>query len=148
MKIIAIMSHGLRRNVTRKVVKFILYLEVCAANVADATGYEAARHTLTELLIKGAFLLGDHAFHRCMHILCPYTDTEIRVGVSQIMNQYNTVMSSDRMCSEHAMMYLKVWGIIRGRDDIRLFEDEQLYLDTVDVVWALHNFQALGCPTN
>ena len=42
------------------------------------------------------------------------------------------------MCSEHGIRFLKKWGIIRGRTDIRLFEDEeQEFFSSLRVVWVL-----------
>lgn len=50
------------------------------------------------------------------------------------------------MCSEHGNLFLLQWGCVRGRKDIRLFEDDLLFEDTVKATWALINYIALGCP--
>ena len=97
-------------------------------------------------LIAEAGLLGDHAFHNSYRVIPPYSQSQIQVGDHLLLGNFNHSHSSDRMCSEHGIRFLKKWGIIRGRTDIRLFEDEEIFRQSYRAVWALHNYQVEGCP--
>ena len=43
------------------------------------------------------------------------------------MNQFNQEHSSDRMTVDHGVRAMKKWGAIRGRADIRLFENNEIF---------------------
>jgi hypothetical protein len=71
----------------------------------------------------------------------------MNLGGAAIKAAFNYSHSSDRMTSEHGVMYMKQWGIFRGRADIRLFENDENYMNSMHCVWSLHNFVMLGCPS-
>jgi len=50
------------------------------------------------------------------------------------------------MTSEHGVNRMKDWGDVRGRSDIRLFENEEQVEMVLKVVQAINNFSALNCP--
>lgn len=138
-KLVAIISHGPK--------KYILGVGIGNATVADGTLYSDMCESLIDDLVGEAILLGDHAFHTCWRVLCPYSAIEVTMGDKPILEAFNHSHSSDRMCSEHGMRILKEWGCIRGRTDIRLFADETLFKQAVHVCWGLHNWVLDGCPT-
>jgi hypothetical protein len=70
---------------------------------------------------------------------------DIEAKTASEMEKFNHSHSSDRMCSEHGNRSLKIWGVIRGRSDCRLFEDESLFTLTVYAVWSLTNYKLLNC---
>ena len=79
-------------------------------------------------------------------MIIPYSADELsKAGPidAPILQQFNHVHSGDRMCSEHGVGFLKNWGIVRGRNDIILFEDQDLFYSSVKVCWALHNYTAI-----
>jgi hypothetical protein len=94
----------------------------------------------------GGSIGGDHAFHTCRRMICPYSANNVLSGRAQIKTAFNHSLSADRMTSEHGVMYMKQWGIFRGRGDIRLFENEENYINSMHCVWSLHNYMMLGCP--
>jgi DDE superfamily endonuclease len=143
-KLLAFISHA--KGPTGK--KYILKVKSSVGSTFDGTLYAAMIPDIMEDLIPGIFFLGDHAFHRQLLALCPYTATECAASIMEGpgMNRYNQNHSSSRMCSEHGMRYLKSWGIIRGRSDHWLFSTSEMFESALDTVWALHNYQADGCP--
>jgi hypothetical protein len=98
------------------------------------------------MLLKKAIGLGDHAFHGCFRVIVPYSQLQMIGADSVSMPTFNHSHSSDRMCSEHGVMFMKLWGVIRGRSEMRFFENEDMYYDAVHVCWALHNYKYLDGP--
>lgn len=100
---------------------------------------------LTNRLINNLYLLGDQAFQNCKGVVCPYTQHD-QSATGHDKSIFNKIHSQDRMSSEHTIGYLKQWGIARGRSDIRLFESNELYIESIHCVWAIHNYVNLNCP--
>jgi hypothetical protein len=143
-KLIAFISH--KAGPTGK--KYILKVKSAVGSCFDGTLYSSMIQLVISQLILGVFFLCDHAFHRQLLALCPYTTAEINASIIDApeLSRFNHNHSSSRMCSEHGMRYLKSWGIIRGRSDHWLFSTNELFEVVLDSVWALHNYQADGCP--
>lgn len=69
------------------------------------------------------FMLGDHAFHDCARVVTPYSTSEKSLGDAPTMEDYNSrAHSASRMCAEHGVGFMKKWGVIRGRTDMKLFQ--------------------------
>jgi hypothetical protein len=141
-KVLLAVSHSIdaRKN------KFVIAMEIAPAAPADGTLYVTVIAKLESRLIPGACFVGDHAFHTCRRMICPYSANNVLSGRAQIKTAFNHSLSADRMTSEHGVMYMKQWGIFRGRGDIRLFENEENYINSMHCVWSLHNYMMLGCP--
>jgi hypothetical protein len=141
-KLILFTSHGIR---SKK--KFIMWLGVGPGGAHDNPLLVGAQRLLKrKLLRKARNGLGDHAFHGCHGVIVPYTNMQMLGANAVGMGHFNHSHSSDRMTSEHGVMYMKLWGVIRGRCDVRLYEDETLYYAAVDVCWALHNYKSVDVP--
>jgi hypothetical protein len=143
-KLLAFISH--KKGPSGK--KYILYVKHSVGSCFDGTLCSSIIAIILLLILAGLFFLGDHAFHRQLAILCPYTTPEINASIldSPVLSQFNHNHSSSRMCSEHGMRYLKSWGIIRGRSDHWLYDTDEEYKHVLRSVWALHNYQVDGCP--
>ena len=145
-KLVLLCSHGL----THLYPKLILAVTIGCGSAPDTGLYTAMLNeidTETAPLNKGAVFLGDNAFHRAKKMVVPYNATQITMsGEAHHCNLFNHQHSTERMTSEHAVKFMKYWGAVRGRDDIRLFEKEETYQQTVFVAQALHNYKALNCP--
>ena len=144
-KLIVCMSHGIAPPYK----KFILALTHGCARPSDAGVYHTMVPKLNAELVRGAFGLGDAAFHGARHVCTPYTSHEINeVGRfnGNARSEFNTTHSTDRMCSEHAMRALKIWGAVRGRGDAVLFKKDETVKKVFEVVWGLHNYIQEGCP--
>ena len=142
-KIVAVISFGL---VCKK--KYIIYLTHGCARPSDGAVYLVIVPPLKKLVIPQAVFLGDAAFHAAPGVISPYTALETQgASAEAVMRKtFNHVHSSDRMVSEHGMRYLKMWGAVRGRDDCRLFKNDDTVLRVFQVVWALHNYVQDDCP--
>lgn len=142
-KLVAAISFGL---VCKK--KYILFLTHGCARPSDGAVYVVIVPPLKKLLIPQAGLLGDAAFHAAPLVISPYTALETQGQTAEAVRRrtFNHVHSSDRMVSEHGMRYLKMWGAVRGRDDCRLFKNDDTVLRVFQVVWALHNYVQDDCP--
>lgn len=140
-KLVIVTSHGLENSS-----KFILWLGFGCGKASDATVYGSFSHTLLAKLIAGAALLGDHAFHAQLGVIAPYTTAQIRAHIGNNLAAFNHDHSSDRMTSEHGVRYMKMWGVVRGRDDSQLFQNEQYYELALKAVWGLHNYIHSNCP--
>jgi hypothetical protein len=127
--------------------KYILDINVGNAS-SDGSIFAVMAERLhnQKLLSMYAFFLADHAFQSSWRSLCPYTSTELDIGDFNELSKFNKSHSSDRMASEHGNRYLKMWGLIRGRTDNRLFHDEAYFIEAVECVWALHNYLLDDCP--
>jgi hypothetical protein len=75
--------------------------------------------------VGAAVLCEDRAFHNSYLVIAPYSHYQIQAGNSIAFGNFNHSYLSDRICSEYGIRFLKKWAIIRGRNYIRLFEDEQ-----------------------
>ena len=47
---------------------------------------------------------------------------------------------------KHGVMFKKLWGVLRGRSDILVYEDDGMYFKAFEVSWALHNHRAMDGP--
>ena len=128
--------------------KYILKVRASVGSTFDGTLYASMIPELIAEMLEGTFFLGDHAFHRQLLALCPYTATKLAAAILDApeMTRYNHTHSSSRMCSEHGMRYLKSWGIIRGRSDHWMFSINEMFESVLGTVWGLHNYQVDGCP--
>ena len=96
-------------------------------------------------------LLGDQAFSSQKRIITHYSSHQLERSVGSwfaIRQRFNRAHSGDRICSEHGIGMLKEWGIIRGRSDVKLFDDSNVFARAVKVIWALQNFKLLQYPIN
>ena len=137
-KICMLTSHGLR-----DLKKFVLALGIAVGSATDSAVVTALVNEVAEILIPSAALAGDHAFHNVHRVICPYTIYDMRGGNKVAMSTFNSKHSSERMCSEHGNMFLKTWGIFRGRSDMRLIEKHETFVMCIKVIQALHNFKLL-----
>ena len=145
-KLLIITSHGkfdIDNNTTSK---FILEIQVSNASSSDGGLQMQAIDRIENFLLEDVGILGDHAFHNSRRVIVPYSKQDIETGSSQAMQRFNHSHSSDRMTSEHGIRFFKKWGVIRGRNDFVLFDNEDSFQTIVNVCWALHNYQVLGCP--
>mmetsp|Transcript_4122 Transcript_4122/g.6752 ORF Transcript_4122/g.6752 Transcript_4122/m.6752 type:complete len:424 (+) Transcript_4122:70-1341(+) len=143
-KVVAIMSHGQDGEG-----KFILGMANGPGSASDKSIYLKMLDELVAKLVRGAALLGDHAFHSCKLVIVPYTTSQLLAGDQLVLGGFNHVHSSDRMTSEHCMRYLKSWGMARGRDDEFLFidrEGDEVADRVFETVWGLHNYITSNCP--
>ena len=140
-KVMLAISHGLGEGK-----KYVLYLEWAAASASDAAVYGEMLSKMYPSLCPGASFLGDHAFHGAMLVIAPYSKSSCLAGRSVEKTAFNHHHSSDRMCSEHGVRFLKTWGAFRGRSDTRLFKSDDIVKAVFNVVWALHNYRLLGTP--
>ena len=125
--------------------KFVLHVGLTPGSVSDNAIYTSEFERIKLKLIAEACVLGDHAFHKCLCIIVPYTNHQIAfVSTRFDRSNFNHIHSSDRMTSEHGVNIMKQFGVVRGRDDYRMFEDENLYVQSVKVCQALHNFKMLN----
>jgi hypothetical protein len=140
-KLLIFTSHGINERP-----KFILWIQVGPGSNHDNPLLVTALQEIKSKIIPQAFGLGDHAFHGCFGVVVPYHHLQM-LGTNAVrMSNFNHTHSSDRMTSEHGVMYMKLWGAVRGRNDFRLFEKEDLYYAAVEVCWAMHNYKALDGP--
>jgi hypothetical protein len=144
-KIGLICSHQLKSIFQDAMPKVILKVDVTAGRASDAATFGKLYQQIRNDLHGDVSLLGDHAFQGHDKCITPYTVNHIHQFPNHVseMNTYNTDHSSERMPSEHGVHILKSWGIVRGRDDIRLFENELEFEKTVKSVQAIHNFVSL-----
>ena len=105
-----------------------------------------AQSHMHQKLSPKAITCGDHAFHGCFGVVVPYSHSHIEAGDGASKRNFNYNHSSDRMCSEHGVMFMKLWGVVRGRSDVRLYENDEIYYAAVRSCWALHNFKYLDGP--
>ena len=140
-KLVIVTSHGLENSP-----KFILWLDYGCGSASDPSVYGDFAHTLLEKLIAEAALLGDHAFHSQRGVIAPYTLAQIRAHIGNDLAAFNHDHSSDRMTSEHGVRFMKMWGVVRGRDDSQLFQNEHYYELALKAVWGLHNYIHSNCP--
>ncbi len=141
--LVLITSHGINNGHK----KYILDLRVGNASSDSSIFSSMAERLHTDgLLAEYAFFVADHAFQSAWRSLCPYTSTELSVGDANEMSKFNKSHSSDRMASEHGNRQMKMWGIIRGRIDYRLFHDETYFIKAVECVWGMHNYILDDCP--
>ena len=113
-----------------------MWVEVGPGSTHDNPLLVTASTKLVGLILPQAFALGDHAFHGCFGIVVPYTHLQM-LGANAIpRGKFNHSHSWDRMTSEHGVMFMKLWGVIQGRSDIRFYENEELFFAAVDVCWA------------
>ena len=141
-KILIFVSH----SIDSRKEKFILGLQHAPGGASDGSMAIEIMNEARAHFLPGVCALGDHAFHTCQGIICGYSATDLKCGNVYTKTAFNSSLSSDRMTSEHGVMYLKQWGIFRGRDDITLFEDETNFLNSLNCVWSLHNWIMLKCP--
>ena len=137
-KICLLTSHGLQ-----DLKKYVLYMGLAVGSASDSAVVTTMLEDIDHLLIPAAAVCGDHAFHNVRRVICPYTIYDMRVGNKVAMSTFNTKHSSERMCSEHGNMFLKTWGIFRGRSDMRLIEKHETFVMCMKVIQALHNFKML-----
>ena len=118
-KLLIYCSHGIDGRP-----KFIIWTVVgCASNHDNPLAVTAVA-SLKSMMIRKAFSLGDHAFHGCFGIVVLYHHLQM-IGASAIpMATFNHSHSSDRMTSEHGVVYMKLWGVTRGRSEMRFYEKE------------------------
>lgn len=140
-KLLLFMSHGLQGEP-----KYLLWVESGCGAAADSGVLASIAGTLDALLIPEAAFLGDHAFHSANRCIAPYTTSQVNAAPGANRAAFNTNHSSDRMTSEHGVRALKIWGVVRGRDDSFLFLNDENYKRALKVVWGLHNYIASGCP--
>lgn len=141
-KLVIATSHGLCNFP-----KLILAVEMGSGAASDASVFELLHDRLLPHLDQHAALLGDNAYHRCKRCIVPYNAIDmVNYADNMDCRHFNHTLSSDRMASEHGVGYMKYWGVIRGRDDIVLFEKDELFKEAVYVAQALHNFKALLGP--
>lgn len=140
-KLLIATSHGINGRP-----KFIFYVKYGPGSCHDNPLLVGALAEMKSKLSKLAFGLGDHAFHGCFGVVVPYTHFDMRGPNAALFGAFNHSHSSDRMTSEHGVMFMKLWGVVRGRSDQRLYEKEDLYYSAIDVCWALHNYKALDGP--
>jgi hypothetical protein len=145
-KLIAFISH--KKGPTG--LKYILKVSSTMGHNFDGTFYSSMIDNMiaNDELIPGVYFLTDHAMHTCKLALCPYTTLEQESSIieAEEMASFNYDHSSDRMCSEHGMRYLKSWGIIRGCSEHWLFATNTVWENTLNCCWAFHNYRADGCP--
>jgi hypothetical protein len=142
-KLVLCCSHGL----TDKYPKLLLNVQIGCGSASDTSVYLLMYDEIKNKLLQGAAFLGDNAFHRTALVLPPYNALQTVASHNAIhCNLFNNRHSHERMTSEHGVKFMKYWGVVRGRSDVRLFEKESLFYDAVFVAQALHNFKALGCP--
>lgn len=124
--------------------KYILALEIAPGSASDPTVYNTKMFPfLNKNLIKEAALLGDHAFHSVFLVITPYptiVSTFSHQATTVARERFNHNHAKDRMCSEHGNCQIKAWAIVRGRTDHIMFEDENGFVQAVEVCWGLHNW--------
>lgn len=140
-KLVLVTSHCTR--------KFILALAISPGSASDGAVYSQRLVSfLRQKCIPEAAFLGDHAFHSATMVISPWPTAVITAPVvseeKQRRERFNSGHSSDRMCSEHGNRFLKMWGVVRGRSDHDMFNDESDYEKAVHVCWALHNYKRLN----
>ena len=103
------------------------------------------------LLLPSSGTLGDNGLRGAKRTIVPYTRHEIDVSLhGELLSTFNHIHSSSRMTAEHGIGKMKSWAIIRGRDDISLFDDENdlpLFEISCKIVQSLINYSALKCPS-
>lgn len=140
-KLMPVVSHHFEEDP-----KYILWIAIGPGSVSDnALGQQAIHEMHGSGLHPQATGLGDHAFHGLEGVIPPYTKLNMSTNAARNMPTFNVSHSGDRMCSEHGIRLLKLWGAIRGRTDCRLFENESLFTASVLAAWALTNYKACGC---
>jgi hypothetical protein len=142
-KLVLLCSHEL----SDKYPKLLLNIQIGCGSASDTSVYMLMYDEIKDKLLQSAALLGDNAFHRTPLILPPYNAMQTAAsGTALHCNMFNNRHSKERMTSEHGVKFMKYWGCVRGRNDIRLFEKPETFEQVVFVGQALHNFKALGCP--
>jgi hypothetical protein len=140
-KLVLLTSHGIDGRP-----KFIMWVEIGSASAHDNALLVSAQSKVQHQLIPKAFTLGDHAFHGCYGVVVPYSIVQM-IGANKVPRQsFNHSHSSDRMTSEHGVMFMKLWGVVRGNSVYRYYEREDMYEQAVRVCWALHNYRMLDAP--
>ena len=132
-KLLILTSHGIGKRP-----KFILWVEFGCGGNHDSPLLVQAQTKIIQYLVKGAFGLGDHAFHGCYFVIVPVSQLQIAaapIATDKVnLLNFNGSHSSDRMCSEHGVKYLKLWGVVRGRGEMRLYENEVLVFTVSDTL--------------
>lgn len=128
--------------------KLILYIAIGAGSSSESALYTEMLTPVEPLLLDIVALLGDNAFHGARRVIAPYHSRFIEsAGLSSHCQAFNKSHSGDRMTSEHGIGMLKRWAVVRGRSDIGLFENDDIYYKCVKVCQALTNYCSIGCPT-
>lgn len=125
--------------------QLILSVTKHLANTSDSAAFSFNQ---SEKLIKylchgGIFLLGDSAYLDDIFVVPPYPTPTINganEATQTYMRRFNVTHSKYRVCAEHGIGSLKRWGVIRGRSDEMLFEDQDLFEEALQVCWAVNNF--------
>jgi hypothetical protein len=127
--------------------KYIMYMNYGKATASDTGMYDAAASDLFEVFEPNALVEGDHAFHGCWRMMCPYTQLQANVEGRKDCEHFNHTLSQDRIVSEHGVRFAKEWGVLRGRTDYSLFLTNEHFELAMEVCWALHNYKCDGCPS-
>jgi hypothetical protein len=127
--------------------KHIIYMNYGKARASDTGLYDVAAKDLYNVFMPNAVIEGDHAFHGCWRMICPYTSTQLSVGDRHDLEHFNHTLSRDRIVSEHGVRFSKEWGLLRGRTDFCLFRSNANFELAMEVCWALHNYKCDGCPS-
>jgi hypothetical protein len=140
-KVVLVNSHGFDGEP-----KFLLWVSTACGSASDAAVYSTIVPELSTRLIREAALLGDNAFHGAIGVIAPYTTAQINASAGANLSAFNHNHSSDRMTSEHGVRSFKLWGVGRGREDSRLFQNEEYFVYAIKAIWALHNYKECACP--
>jgi hypothetical protein len=112
--------------------KLILRVDIAPGCESDSAMWHRMYSSIKQWLMPNIVFQGDNAFHNSRRIIVPYTNPQINASLHpEEKRKFNSNHSNTRMTSEHGIKYLKYWGIVRGRGDIRLFENELIYTKSV-----------------
>lgn len=129
--------------------KIILQVLVGPAPTSDAVMWDKCVGGLLPYLIDGVVFVGDNAFQDSQLVIAPYAawhllnfTTEDRAAAGSFNNHH----SGRRIDSENCIGELKEWAIVRGRDDVKLFDNQDYFEDAIKCVWGLINYRTMKCP--
>ncbi len=140
-KLLVLTSHGLG-----DCKKLILRTSVGPGSASDANMFIFMNDEMKEQgLHKNASFLGDNAFHQSNSVIVPCHQLQINCHADkQSCYSFNHTMSSSRVTAEHGIGYLKSWGMIRGRSDIKLIDKSSVFKEVVKSIQGIHNYCALN----